>query len=77
MAFRESLTPCPRCDMQTAIDLILINEHAVVRVIGGCTNPDCRARNICLDIDPVEFAIESASSSLTPYCTVQSRAWGN
>lgn len=77
MAFREQLTLCPHCYMQIAIDLIQINERAIVRVVGDCTNPDCCARNICFDFDTFQFAVESASSSVTPYYPAQSKLWGN
>ena len=77
MPFREQLTLCPRCYMLIVIDLILIDERAVVRIIGDCTNPDCRARNICFDFDPFQLAVESAPSSGMLYFPAQSKLWGN
>src|SRR5262249_28493849 len=77
MAFHEHLTLCPRCYMQIAIDIIMVDETAIVRVVGDCTNRNCHARNLCFDIDPFESAVESASSQAAPYCPVQSKLWGN
>jgi hypothetical protein len=61
MAFREQLTSCPRCHMLIAIDSIMIDERATVRIVGKCTNPACHTQNICRDIDALQIAaFESA-----------------
>ena len=56
MAFREQLTSCPRCQMLIAIDSIMIDERATVRIVGKCTNPNCYTQRICRDIDPLQIA---------------------
>jgi hypothetical protein len=56
MSFREQLTSCPRCRMVIAIDSIMVDERATVRILGKCTNP-----SICRDIDPLQIAAYESS----------------
>jgi hypothetical protein len=61
MAFREQLTSCPRCHMLIAIDSVMIDERATVRIVGKSTNPNCHTQNICRDIDPLQIAAFEAA----------------
>jgi hypothetical protein len=61
MSFREQLTSCPRCRMVIAIDSIMIDERATVRILGKCTNPSCLTQSICRDIDPLQVAAYESS----------------
>jgi len=61
MSFREQLTSCPRCRMVVAIESILIDERATVRVMGKCTNPNCQTQSICRDIDAMQVAAYESS----------------
>ena len=61
MSFREQLTSCPRCHMLIAIDSIMIDERATVRIVGKCTNPGCYTQNICRDIDALQIAAFEAA----------------
>jgi hypothetical protein len=61
MSFREQLTSCPRCRMVIAIDSIMVDERATVRILGKCTNPGCLTQSICRDIDPLQIAAYESS----------------
>jgi hypothetical protein len=61
MGFREQLTSCPRCHMLIAIESVMVDERATVRIVGKCTNPHCHTQNICRDIDPLQIAAFEAA----------------
>ena len=54
--------------MLIAIDSIMIDERATVRIVGKCTNPGCHTQNICRDIDALQIAaFEAALLRVSPY----------
>jgi hypothetical protein len=62
MSFREQKTTCPRCLTLLAIDAVLIDERATVRIMGHCLNPFCIVDEVQRDVDPLQVA--AAQSTL-------------
>jgi hypothetical protein len=62
MSYREQRTVCPRCRTLIEISAVLVDERAMVRVLGRCVNPFCIADEVARDVDPLQVA--AAASSL-------------
>jgi hypothetical protein len=62
MSYREQRAVCPRCRMLVEISAVLIDERAMVRILGRCVNPFCVADEVARDVDPLKVA--AAASSL-------------